>query len=250
MRQTTPCPACPNPDCQQPHVVRTGHMSGQHRSHCLGCGAWCGQTEGTPLDRLRTPPDELARALLLVRRRGSLRAAAAGTGHTDETIGPGRPRAARHAEALTPVLVHDWPLSPWQSTRSGPSSAAGRRRDRRRSALGWGGHRSAGASGSGRRGRSRAGRTALGLSGARPRQPLRRGACPRAARGGTGHAGVCADHAALRWAGAALVARRVAALCRAAAAHVAPAGPHGATGASPAALARRDPPHTDDQAPR
>jgi hypothetical protein len=33
MRQTTPCPPCPNRDCQRSHVVRNGHMSGHQRPH-------------------------------------------------------------------------------------------------------------------------------------------------------------------------------------------------------------------------
>ena len=136
MRQTTPGPPCPNRDCQQPHVVRNGHMSGHQRSRCLGCGAWFGATEGTPLDRLCTPPQEIARALLLVLRRGRLRAAEEVSGHTDETIGQWRYLAVRHAEALTQVLVHDLHLSPlavdafWSFVRrrTAPGQAPLRRR--------------------------------------------------------------------------------------------------------------------------
>jgi transposase-like protein len=111
MHQTTPCPPCPNPACQQPHVVRNGHLSGHQRYHCRGCGAWFGQTQGTPLYRLRTPVAEIAHALLIVLRRGSLRAAEEVTGHKYETIGTWLRLAARHAAALTPVLVHDLHLS-------------------------------------------------------------------------------------------------------------------------------------------
>src|SRR5260370_40968038 len=111
MRQLTLCPPCPNPACQQPHVVRNGRMSGHQRFHCRGCGAWFGETEGTPLYRLRTPPEEIAKALLLVMRRRSLRAAEEGTRDNYETIGHWLHLAARHAEALTPVLVHGPPPS-------------------------------------------------------------------------------------------------------------------------------------------
>jgi transposase-like protein len=86
-------------------------MSGHQRYHCLGCGAWFGETEGTPLYGLRTPVEEIAQALLIVMRRGSLRAAEEVTGHKYETIGTWLHLAARHAEALTPVLVHDLQLS-------------------------------------------------------------------------------------------------------------------------------------------
>jgi transposase-like protein len=111
MRQTAPCPPCPNPACQQPHVVRNGHLSGHQRYHCTGCGAWFGETQGTPLYRLRTPVQEIAQALLLVLRRGSLRAAEELTGHKYEPIGHWLRLAAQHAEALTTVLVHDVHLS-------------------------------------------------------------------------------------------------------------------------------------------
>src|SRR5260221_4062510 len=111
MRRTTPGPPCPNRDCQPPHVVRNGHMSGQQRYRCLGCGAWFGETEGTPLYRLRTPPEESARALLLVMRRGRLRAAAEGSGHHYETLSQWLHLAARPAQALTPALGHDLQLS-------------------------------------------------------------------------------------------------------------------------------------------
>jgi transposase-like protein len=111
MRQTRPCPPCPNRGCQPPHVVRNGTLSGHQRYHCRGCGAWFGETQGTPLYRLRTPVAEIAQALLIVMRRGSLRAAEEVTGHKYETIGAWLRLAARHAEALTPVLVHDLRLS-------------------------------------------------------------------------------------------------------------------------------------------
>jgi transposase-like protein len=139
MRPTTPCPLCPNRDCQQPHVVRNGHMSGQQRYRCLGCGAWFGETEGTPRYRLRTPPEEIARALLLVMRRGSLRATEEVSGHTYETISHWLHLAARHGEALTQVLVHDLQRSTrevdacWSFVRS--RTAPGQSPIRRR--MGW-----------------------------------------------------------------------------------------------------------------
>jgi transposase-like protein len=91
--------------------VRNGHLSGHQRYHCRSCGAWFGETEGTSLYRLRTSVEEIARALLLVMRRGSLRAAEEVTGHKYETVGTWLRLAARHAEALTQVLVHDLRLS-------------------------------------------------------------------------------------------------------------------------------------------
>jgi transposase-like protein len=104
-------PPCPTPDCAGPHVVRNGSTRGRPRDHCRTCGAWFGATTGTPLYRLRTPPAEIGRALLVVLRRGSLRAAAEVTGHQHETIGRWLRLAAAHAEALTAALVHDLGLS-------------------------------------------------------------------------------------------------------------------------------------------
>ena len=92
-------------------MVRDGTLGGRRRYHCRGCGAWFGETHGTPLYRLRTPPAEIGRALLVVMRRGSLRAAAEVTGHTDETIGQWLTLAARHAAALEDALVRDLELS-------------------------------------------------------------------------------------------------------------------------------------------
>lgn len=104
-------PPCPTLDCAAPHVVRNGTLKGRQRYHCKGCGAWYGETHGTPMYRLRTPPEEVGRVLLVVMRRGSLRAAEEITGHKYETIGRWLRLAAEHAEALTEVLVHDLELS-------------------------------------------------------------------------------------------------------------------------------------------
>jgi hypothetical protein len=60
---------------------------------------------------LKTPAAEVAQALLIVMRRGSLRAAEEITGHKYETISVWLKRAAAHAEALTQVLASDLHLS-------------------------------------------------------------------------------------------------------------------------------------------
>jgi transposase-like protein len=111
MSTTTTKPLCPNPECHAPHVVRNGTLGGRQRYHCRGCGAWFGETHNTPMYRLRTPPEEIGRALLVVMRRDSLRAAEEITGHKYETIGHWLRLASEHAEALTEVLVHDLELS-------------------------------------------------------------------------------------------------------------------------------------------
>ena len=102
---------CPNPTCTAPHVVRNGTINGRQRYHCRGCGAWFGETQGTPLYRLRTPPAEIARALRAVLRRGSLRAAEEQTGHKYETISHWLRRAAAHAAAVSDALARDLGLS-------------------------------------------------------------------------------------------------------------------------------------------
>jgi hypothetical protein len=63
------------------------------------------------MDRWRVTPAEVARTLRVVMRRGSLSAAEEITGHQVETIRRWLRAAARHAEALTEVRVHDLHLS-------------------------------------------------------------------------------------------------------------------------------------------
>ena len=60
---------------------------------------------------LKTEASEVAQALLIVMRRGSLRAAEEITGHKYETISQWLKRAATHAEALTQVLASDLHVS-------------------------------------------------------------------------------------------------------------------------------------------
>src|SRR5690242_15802989 len=60
---------------------------------------------------LKTEDSEVAQALLIVMRRGSLRAAEEITGHKYETISLWLKRAASHAQALTQVLANDVHLS-------------------------------------------------------------------------------------------------------------------------------------------
>jgi transposase-like protein len=111
MEAKAACPPCPNEACGSPRVVRNGSLEGRQRYRCRGCGLWFGETYGTPLYRLKTPPEEIARALLVVMRRGSLRAAEEVTGHKYETIGRWLRLAARHASAIEEALVRDLELS-------------------------------------------------------------------------------------------------------------------------------------------
>jgi transposase-like protein len=138
MEERAGCPPCPTAGCPAPHVIRNGSLRGRQRYHSRGCGAWFGATHGTPLYRLRTPPEEIARALLVVMRRGSLRAAEEVTGHKYETIGRWLRLAARHAAAIEDALVRDLALSTveldefWSFVRR--RTSAGARLTRRMSA--------------------------------------------------------------------------------------------------------------------
>jgi transposase-like protein len=102
-------PPCPR--CRHVQTVRNGRTRGRQRWVCAGCDHSFGPSTGTVMYRLQTPPAEVARALLVVLRRGSLLAAEEVTGHKYETISRWLRRAAAHAEALTDALVHDLHLS-------------------------------------------------------------------------------------------------------------------------------------------
>src|SRR5213082_1538966 len=104
-------PACPTPDCRESHVVRNGSHLGRQRYYCRTCKTYFGETQGTPMYGLKTPVEEVEQAVLIVMRRGSLRAAEEITGHKYETISVWLKRAATHAEVLTQVLANDLHLS-------------------------------------------------------------------------------------------------------------------------------------------
>jgi hypothetical protein len=63
------------------------------------------------LFHLHTPLAEVVRAIRVVLRRGSLRAAEELTGHNYETIALWIRRIGEHAEAVSEVLVRDLELS-------------------------------------------------------------------------------------------------------------------------------------------
>ncbi len=134
-------PPCPR--CGHSHTVRNGRTRGRQRWVCAGCDHSFGPTTGTIVYHLRTPPAEVARALLVVLRRGSLLAAAEVTGHKYETIARWLRRAAAHAEALTAVLVHDLHLTEvevdefWSFVQHKGGCRSDRRRAGRRSPERW-----------------------------------------------------------------------------------------------------------------
>ena len=102
-------PACRH--CGSVETVSNGSDRGRRKWRCRRCRRSFTATTGTALWGLKTPVDEVARALLVVLRRGSLRAAEEVTGHKYETIAKWLRRAGEHAEALTPVLAHDLQLT-------------------------------------------------------------------------------------------------------------------------------------------
>lgn len=97
--------------CGSTQTVSNGSSHGHQQWSCHACGRSFRATTGTPVARLKTPVEEIARSLLVVLRRGSLRAAEDITGHKYETIGEWLRRAGGHAEALTAVLAHDLQLT-------------------------------------------------------------------------------------------------------------------------------------------
>ncbi len=103
-----------NPPCRRcgaGATVRRGQSEGRQRWQCSGCQRSFGAPTKTALYRLKTPAAEVAQALVVVLRRGSLLAAEEVTGHKYETIGRWLRQAAAHAEALTAALVHDLHLT-------------------------------------------------------------------------------------------------------------------------------------------
>ena len=99
------------PRCQGTHCTRNGSSRGHRRWECQNCGRTFAGTVGTPLFHLHTPLREIVRAILVVLRRGSLRAAEEQTGHNYETIAAWIRRMGDHAEAVTATLVQDLELS-------------------------------------------------------------------------------------------------------------------------------------------
>ncbi len=110
-KEQTSLPPCPNPKCSQSGVVRNGSHRGRQRYQCRNCKTYFGETQATPMSGLKTPAAQVAQALLIVMRPGSLRAAEEITGQKYETISTWLKRAAAHAEALTQVLASDLHLS-------------------------------------------------------------------------------------------------------------------------------------------
>lgn len=99
------------PRCQATRYKRFGYSSGHQRYRCRECGRTWAETTGTPVFHLHTPLAEIVRAIRIVLRRGSLRAAEEQTGHNYETIAEWIRRIGEHAEAVSEVLVRDLELS-------------------------------------------------------------------------------------------------------------------------------------------
>jgi transposase-like protein len=104
-KRSEPCPYC-----EGTSVWSNGSSRGHRRWRCGDCDKTFGSTYATPLYRLRTPVEKIAKALLIVMRRGSLSAAEEITGHKWETIREWLVRANAQAEAVTEVLAKDLEL--------------------------------------------------------------------------------------------------------------------------------------------
>lgn len=102
---TMPCP-----HCRGSRVRRNGCNRGKQRWQCRDCKKTVGETFGTAMYGLHTPVEEVARTLLIVMRRGSLRGAEEISGHKWETIRGWLLRANAQAEAFAEVLVKDLEL--------------------------------------------------------------------------------------------------------------------------------------------
>lgn len=104
-QQSEPCPHCGGRS-----VWSNGSSRGHRQYRCGDCRKSFGTRFATPLYRVRTPVEEIAQALLVLMRRGSLSAAEEITGHKWETIRGWLMRASQQAEALTQALVKDLEL--------------------------------------------------------------------------------------------------------------------------------------------
>lgn len=98
------------PHCGSTWVRRNGSSRGKPRWQCGDCGRTVGETYGTAMYGLHTPAGEVARTLLILMRRGSLRGAEEISGHKWETIRGWLLRANEHAEEITASLVRELDL--------------------------------------------------------------------------------------------------------------------------------------------
>lgn len=99
-----PCPHCGG------SLRRNGCNRGKQRWQCRDCKKTVGETFGTAMYGLHTPVEEVARTLLIVMRRGSLRGAEEISRHKWETIRGWLLRANAQAEVFTEALVKDLEL--------------------------------------------------------------------------------------------------------------------------------------------
>lgn len=106
---------CPNEECAdygvrgKGNIVRNGRYGKQRTQllKCNTCGKPFSENRNTPFFDLRTPKEEVVRALQTLVERGSLRGTARVTGHKKDTIAQWQKRAGEHAEVLREYLLHD-----------------------------------------------------------------------------------------------------------------------------------------------
>jgi transposase-like protein len=102
--------ATPCPHCGSRWVRSNGSSRGKARRRCGDCGKSVGDTYGTAMYHLHTSAAEVGRTLLILMRRGSLRATEEISGHKWETVKDWLLRAHAHSDALNEALVKDLEL--------------------------------------------------------------------------------------------------------------------------------------------
>lgn len=78
---------------------------------CRTCRCCFSETHGTPFFGLKTPIDEVARALSLIPERGSIRAVGRFTGHKPDTIISWIKLAGAHAREVNDYFLQDMNLT-------------------------------------------------------------------------------------------------------------------------------------------
>lgn len=110
---------CWNEDCPDYGTKGKGNIflkerKGPHQRAlfmCRTCHRCFSETHGTPFFGLKTPIDEVARTLLFIPERGSIRAVGRLTGHKADTIINWIKLAGAHAKEVNDYFLQDMNLS-------------------------------------------------------------------------------------------------------------------------------------------
>lgn len=101
---------CPNYGKKGKGNIRVKERRGKDQRAlllCKTCGHCFSETRGTPFFGLKTPIDEVVRALALLPERGSMRAVGRATGHKVDTIISWVDIAGAHAKEVNDYLLQD-----------------------------------------------------------------------------------------------------------------------------------------------